>query len=136
MKVTSMSKEDFKNVPWLEETDFVPVKDSFKSIVIIPTDEVHDSGYLCMTFALVDREQEPICKVAGGSDVLHLDGIGGYGEHMLSCKRDEKGKPVIDVKGWSIDCLPCGYLRLFARSDLRLERTYEFACSSFEIFAD
>ena len=37
----------------------------------------------------------------------------------------------IEPKGWSIDCLPCGYLRLFSRSTL----TAGPALSSFEIYS-
>lgn len=138
MDIFFMSKDDFKNVPRLEETDFVPSKETFGSIVIIPTDEEHDSGFLCMDFVLVGGGMEPICRISGGSDVVCLDGFGGYGIEYITdcnCKKDEEGNIVVEPKSWKMDCLPCGYLRLFAKRDLRLSKHYEFAGSAFEIFA-
>ena len=54
------------------------------------------------------------------------DGIGGYGNWIAGELLNR-----IEPKGWSIDCLPCGYLRLFSRSTM----TAGPALSSFEIYA-
>ena len=98
----------------------------FSALVIIPQDYAHDSGWMCMDFVAVDKEGEPICKLSGCSDVLDLDGIGGYGKWL-----DGELPNCIKPKGWRIDCLPCGYLRLFSRSTL----TAGPALSDFEIYA-
>ena len=40
---------------------------------------LHDSGYRLMDFVAVDEQGNPFCRLSGSSDVIHLDGIGGYG---------------------------------------------------------
>lgn len=109
--VFDMTKEDFNEVPKRDNrwSDF----GEFRSLVIIPLDYEHDSGWMCMDFVAVNDEGEPICRLSGCSDVLTFDVIGGRG------------------KRWSIDCLPCGYLRLFSQSAL----TAGPELSSFEIYA-
>ena len=92
-----------------------------------PPEFVHDSGYRFMDFVAAKGEH-PICRLAGGSDVIHIDGIGGYGEYK------DLGIPKLVLpKSWSIDCLPkSGLLRLFC-GDYKLSA--DAALSSFEIFA-
>ena len=124
MKVFDMTKEDFEKVP--ERGGFSKDIGKFSALVIIPQDYAHDSGWMCMDFVAVNENEEPICRLSGCSDVLHLDGIGGYGNW-----RSGKLPNHIAPKGWSIDCLPCGYLRLFSRSTM----TASAALSSFEIYA-
>ena len=66
--ICSMTKEDFANLPRLGEEGFDgfdPNKDSFGSVVIIPTGEMHDSGYQCMEFVLINDHGMAICKVGG-----------------------------------------------------------------------
>ena len=82
----------------------------FTNVIIIPTAEMHDSGFVCMKYILLKWENGlGVVGVVGGySDVIHL-----------------KGKA-------SIDCLPCGYLRImldepatvpyFIGSDFFIER--------------
>lgn len=88
-----------------------PGKKEFDSVIIVPMDEVHDSGYRCMKYVLCDTKDDIIVGVIGGySDVLHLNGIGGYG---LSFERNLASKtvPIVD---WNIDCLDTSRcLRLF-----------------------
>lgn len=89
---------------------------------IYDVEGLHDSGYRQMDFVLI-KDEKPLCRAAGGSDVLHLGGIGGY---KLGFYR-EKVKPI----GWSIDCLPkSGLLRLFTGNLL----VAGSALSSFEIW--
>lgn len=126
MNVFDMTKEDFEKVPkrggWSRDIG------EFNALVIIPQDYAHDSGWMYMDFVAVSKEGEPICRLSGCSDVLNLDGIGGYGKW----RADEHQFPNrIEPKGWSIDCLPCGYLRLFSRSAMVAGP----ALSSFEIYA-
>ncbi len=124
MNIFEMTKEDFEKVP--ERGGWSRDIGEFSALVIIPQDYAHDSGWMCMDFVAVDKEGEPICKLSGCSDVLALDGIGGYGE-WLGGELPNRIKP----KGWRIDCLPCGYLRLFSRSAL----TAGPALSDFQIYA-
>ena len=124
MNVFYMTKEDFEKVP--ERDGWAKDIREFNSLVIIPMDYEHDSGWMCMDFVAVNKEGEPICKLSGCSDVLNLDGIGGYGDWR--CGELPK---LVEPKGWSIDCLPCGYLRLFSNSTLAAGA----ALSNFEIYA-
>ena len=124
MNIFEMTKEDFEKVP--ERGGWSRDIGEFSALVIIPQDYAHDSGWMCMDFVAVDKEGEPICKLSGCSDVLHLDGIGGYGE-WLGGELPNCIKP----KWWRIDCLPCGYLRLFSCSTL----TAGPALSDFQIYA-
>ena len=125
MNIFSMTKEDFEKVPnrggWSRDIG------EFNSLVIIPQNYAHDSGWMCMDFVAVDINGEPICKLFGCSDVLSFDGVGGYGNYGT-------GKTTIYVKpkGWSIDCLPCGYLRVFSNGVL----TAGPALSDFAIYSN
>ena len=124
MNIFDMTKEDFDKVP--KRGGFLKDIGEFSALVIIPQDYAHDSGRMCMDFVAVSKEGKPICRLSGYSDVLNLDGIGGYGNWHggeLPCR--------IKPKWWRIDCLPCGYLRLFSRSTL----TAGPALSDFEIYA-
>ena len=119
-----MTKKDFEKVP--ERGGFSEDIGEFNSLVIIPMGYAHDSGWMCMDFVAVSKEGEPICRLSGCSDVLNLDGIGGYGNWY-----DGEFPNYIEPKGWSIDCLPCGYLRVFSRNVM----TARPALSNFEIYA-
>lgn len=138
-KICSMTKEDFANLPKLGDDGFDgfnPNKDTFGSLVIIPTGEEHDSGFQCMEFALISDDGTPICRVSGVADVIVIDGIGGYGVRGISkALKLSNGKRAIIPHSWSIDCLPCGYLRLFAMGNLMLERPY-WSGSTFGIYAE
>lgn len=139
--ICSMAKEDFAHLPRLGDEGFEgfdPNKDTFQSMVIIPTGEEHDSGFQCMEFALIGDDGAAICRVGGGSDVIVIDGIGGYGVRGISkALKLSNGQPVVVPHGCSIDCLPCGYLRLFSNGgcSLMLERPY-WNGSTFEIYAE
>ena len=101
----------------------------FTSLIILPTKYIHDSGYKCMAFIPIDRNNVPLGKISGGSDVIHLDGIGGMGYRWI----DRGYKDIVKVKGWSMDCLiksglvriMCGGYKLISSKPI----------SSFEIFA-
>lgn len=77
MNVFDMTKEDFEKVP--ERGGWSKDIGEFSSLVIIPLNYAHDSGWMCMNFVAVNKDGEPICRLSGCSDVLNLDGIGGYG---------------------------------------------------------
>lgn len=100
----------------------------FFSLVILPMRHKHDSGYRCMDFVAVDKDGIPMCRLSGCSDVIHIDGIGGYGKWQ-----PETGIPsMVQPKSWSIDCLmTSGLLRIFTRGML----TAGHALSSMEIYS-
>ena len=124
MNIFEMTKEDFEKVP--ERGGWSRDIGEFSALVIIPQDYAHDSGWMCMDFVAVDKEGEPICRLSGYSDVLTFNVIGGYGEW-----RGGELPNYIKPKWWRIDCLPCGYLRLFSSSTL----TAGPALSDFQIYA-
>ena len=68
----------------------------FNAVVIVPTGEKHDSGFGVMKFILC-RGSEMVGCVSGWSDVLHFNGIGGYGKDDLNMQK---------CVAWGIDCLP------------------------------
>lgn len=123
MDIMKMSKKDFLNVP--ERESWSGEVSGFDSIVILPTCKMHDSGYRCMDFVAVDDKNEPICRLSGFSDVIHINGIGGYGE----C--GAKIPVIFPPIGWKIDCLPCGLLRLFGKHNSLKAGP---ALSDFELF--
>ena len=76
----------------------------FNNVVIVPMNELHDSGYRCMKFILCD-DGDIVGAVSGWSDVVHPNGIGNYG-----LSDDWSVTPNI---GLSIDCLAeSGCIRL------------------------
>lgn len=157
MNIDQMTRRDFESLPgrgWDEDIDF-------DSMVILPAhiprlsvwkykirlwlskkaswvkepqeyeiDGMHDSGFRYMDFVAV-RENKAICRLAGGSDVIHIDGIGGYGRDWI--ERYGTVPRMVPVSGWSIDCLPkSGLLRIWPGSH---QMTCGPALSSFEIYA-
>lgn len=121
-------KTDFKELPKITE---LPEKErEFDSLIIIPEKYKHDSGYRCMSFAGC-KGNKAVCIMGGGSDVIHFDGIGGYGRWWNGAGSQIPKK--IPPKAWNIDCIPCGYLRIFAGKG---KITMGSMLSSFEIYAD
>jgi hypothetical protein len=116
------SKKELEALPirkWDEEIG------EFDSLIILPTRYMHESGFRCMDFVAVKGE-EPFCRLSGCSDVLEIDGIGGYGEWKGNLPS------VIPPKGWSIDCLKkSGLLRIFSNGKLKVG----LALSSFELYS-
>ena len=129
--VGEMSKKELQSVPHLSEWQ---EEIRCHSFVVIPGSgsqkQLHDSGFRCMSFVAVDRKEMPICQVGGGSDVIHIDGITGFGHRWLD---KYKGCPTeVKPTSWSVDCLPrSGLLRFFASEDVLLGA----ALSSFEVFS-
>jgi hypothetical protein len=95
---------------------------------IYKVDGMHDSGFRCMDFIAI-KDDKPVCRLSGGSDVIHFDGIGGWGHKWFELG---KGIPeTIMSRAWSIDCLKkSGLLRIFCNSKLIAGN----ALSSFELF--
>jgi len=124
MQINKMTRKDFEALPhrkWDEEIEC-------DSIIILPTHKKHDSGFRKMDFVAVVKD-EPICLLSGCSDVIHFDGIGGFGKDWVKYG----GCPDLVVpSGWSIYCLPkSGLLCIFSNNG----KIYcDTACSSFEIY--
>lgn len=100
----------------------------FTSFVIVPMNRTHDSGFGCMKFVLL-RDNEIVGCVGGFSDVVHLNGIGGYGRNWIEGFYSQSAtKPI----GWSMDLLrKSGCVRVFCGRELT---TDEWVCSDFEVF--
>lgn len=124
-----MTREEFEEVPdrrWNEDIG------EFDSLVIIPRDELHDSGFRCMAFVACYRDMA-VYKIEGGSDVIHVDGIGGYGVRGI-LNFHQNREPFRFPDAWCLDCLKTsGYLRLFAGGSWGLKAGT--AMSSFDVYS-
>lgn len=70
------------------------------NIIILPCDSYHDSGFRNMEFVIIGDNNKPICRVGGGSDVVHFENL---------------------PRDINIDCLPTsGLLRLWGRTNMRI----------------
>lgn len=105
MDIMEMNALDFLGLDYFEP------EESFHSVVIVPTGNMHDSGYQSMKYVLA-KGNEVVGCVGGISDVLHINGVGGMGREYA-----ELVKPI----NWRIDCTPAGYVRPFASSELSIE---------------
>ena len=115
--VNEMTRKEF-----LEIENFKPTK-PFNSIIIVPTNYTHDSGYQCMKFILTGKYQEIVGALGGGSDVIHVNGIGGYGKNPDYINR------MIKAHDLRIDCLyKSKCLRLFSDEEFEIDN---FICSDF-----
>lgn len=125
MDIMNSTKRDF------EMLEYIRPSEAFNGLIIVPTNELHDSGYGCMKFVLLNHHRVVGC-VGGGSDVIHLNGIGGYGNPY---NMEEYNKAVstgmVKRATWSIDCLPCGLIRLFSQQNLTIDLPM---CSDFIIY--
>lgn len=129
MNIFKSKKSDFYSLPRIDWNADMNGK-QFDSIIILPERRKHDSGYRCMSFVgCIDGE--PVAIMSGVSDVIHFDGIGGYGKDLII--RVHGAPKLRTVTAWSIDCLPCGCLHIWARGK-KIEIGYML--SSFEIFAE
>lgn len=87
----------------------------FNAFVIVPMNYKHGSGFQCMKYILLDKF-EIVGVIGGGSDVIHFNGIGGYG------KNPDYTKKTIPIHDLRIDCLPKSKcLRVFTGFDDYME---------------
>ena len=91
------TRKEFDDLPLIEWKEN---KVEFDSLVILPTRHIHDSGYRCMDFVAVAKNK-PLYRLSGWSDVIHIDGIAGFGYDWLNLynRCPEMIKPI----AWSID---------------------------------
>ena len=99
MTIFEITKYNIKDLPKIEPYDDEILYDS---IVIVPTGEIHDSGYMCMAYVF-STNGEVVGVVNRGSDVLCLD----WGSYIDPTPQEST------KRGWTIDCTPNGFLRLF-----------------------
>lgn len=123
MNIMEMTKKDFQAIE-----NSSPTK-PFSGFVIVPTGKKHDSGYGCMKFVLTSGDEIVGC-VGGYSDVVHLNGIGGYGtdwERALATG-------YVPVTDWNIDLLPKSKcVRVFSHKGMTLPED-AWIGSDFEVY--
>ena len=73
----------------------------FNSVILVPTGKVHDSGYGCMRFILLDDGDIVGC-IDKGSDVVYPNGIGNYGLELNRAQIAARLVPHISLR---VDCL-------------------------------
>jgi len=127
MVIGDLTRRQLESIPhrnnWDDEIGL------FDSLILLPArrkEELHDSGYRCIDFVAV-REGKAICRLSGCSDVLHINGIGGYGKFTGTIP------DTMPIMSWNMDCLPrSGLMQLFcAGHKLRADP----AMSSFSVYA-
>lgn len=108
--IKEFRKEDFKAY---DSVYINPAKlyNRIYGIVIANTDYTHDSGYKCIRAYALDIDNNIIGTITDYSDVIHINGIGGYGKY--SHYIDSPTSDLVERKSFSIDLLPCGYFRIF-----------------------
>ena len=88
---------------FLAMKNFAP-RETFREVIIVPTGKRHDSGYGTMKFILT-KENRIVGVVSGWSDVLHINGIGGYGKYPGPVFDEALHENKVRCVGWRIDCL-------------------------------
>ena len=131
--VNVMTKKEIMSVRYREASEDIG---RFGSLVIIPMvgkNNLHDSGYRAMDFVAV-KDNKPLRRLSGISDVIHIDGIGGLGHNWMEKHKGRIDNITTRPKSWSIDCLAkSGLLRIFVGGYDLIADMGTF--SSFEIFA-
>lgn len=127
MNIYDMTKQDFVDM------EISPPNGEYNGFVIVPTGDIHDSGYPCMKFVLANKHDVVGC-VGGYSDVIHLNGIGGYGKYKGDGRdwHEAVTTKKVGVVPWSIDCMPSGFLHVFTTDPLSID---DIICSDFNIYA-
>lgn len=82
-----------------EMEEFKPEK-PFRWVIIVPMDDVHDSGYRCMKFIVGDGH-DIYGAIYTGSDVVDPNGIGNFGKDWG--RTTPRG--MVPYIGLSLDCL-------------------------------
>jgi len=110
-EVMNMTLEELQNVETIKK------RSDFNSFVIVPMNDNHDSGFRTMMFILL-LDNEILGAVSGWSDVIHVNGVGGYGLDVENALKTQKVQRV----SMSMDCLPVsGCMRFFIDNDHVME---------------
>lgn len=98
-----MSKDinEYSLKEFQEMEEFTPEK-PFRWVIIVPMNEVHDSGYRCMKFIVGDG-YDIHGVIYTGSDVVNPNGIGNYGKTWDLTSAIRRG--LVPYIGLSLDCL-------------------------------
>ena len=123
--------KDLNEIPLIEfmEMDYFDPTELFKSIIFVPMIDVHDSGFRAMKFVLTNGNKV-VGVVGGGSDVAHINGIGGYGRNFKESLKTDMVKRI----DWSLDCLRESHLmRLFSSYGCTID---DFIGSDFCFYAE
>ena len=91
MKIRSLDEVSIEELNALPYSTSEIVGKEFNDIIIVPTGKMHDSGFRCMKYILINWEN--------GTNVVGV--VGGYSDVLHLCNGKAR-----------IDCLPCGYLRV------------------------
>lgn len=106
---TKWTRKEFESLPTPKSYTNEEIGE-VDSLVILPEKHNHDSGWRCMSFVTI-QNGVPTYRISGGSDVIHLGGIGG---HNIKSTDRIKSQTVPNAD-WHIDCLPVsGLLRIFS----------------------
>lgn len=115
--------KDMTKKELMELENISPKDETFTGIVIVPMNSKHGSGFQCMKYVLLNG-WEIVGVIGGFSDVVHINGIGGYGKHPDYITK------MVKAHDLRIDCLPKSKcLRLF--SDDKMELWHTFCGSDF-----
>lgn len=122
-EVSITNMEELTNFSeWREFIELKPFepKEPFNGFIVIPrvNCELHSSGYRMIKIALTNHGRVVGC-VEGCTDVIHLNGIGGYGKYgdLYTERVKTRQGPIID---WSIDVAPNGLVRVFCSYELEM----------------
>lgn len=122
------TRKDFEKLPHRKYGQDIG---AFNSMVILPSRRLHDSGYRCLDFVAC-KGGAPFMRLSGCSDVIHIEGIGGYGKRKMIL--NEPLPRMIPPVGWNIDCLKkSGLLRIWPGTT---SMSTGSATSSFEIYSE
>lgn len=128
--INEYTREEF-----LEIENFGDPNAEFNAIIIVPTGKLHDSGFQTMKFILMN-DREIVMACSGWSDVIHINGIGGYGRYGTKEYGEAMCEQRVRRVGWSIDCLAkSGCTRLFT-CDVYCKIEDALICSDFIFYVE
>jgi len=123
--LTGITLTEFRNMEYK-----LPEK-PFTSVVIVPMLKKHESGFQTMKFILT-HGNEIVGVVGGGSDIVCLNGIGGYGKYGTEFDK-VRDTGMTKRIAWSLECLPKSKcIRLFSDYEFELD---DFIGSTFCVYA-
>lgn len=125
MKINEFTIDKINQIP----NYIFPDDSEYDSVVIVPNNNIHESGWRCMHY-LFCKKDDIICRAGGGSDALHLNGIGGIGDTEIGSNQNSCLISHCLMNGWVVDCTLSGFIRLHTNRAI----TIGGGISDFEIF--
>ena len=123
--VNKWTRKEFEALPHRKWDENIGEIDS---IIVMPLRSLHDSGFRKMDF-IATQKGIPTYRLSGCSDVIHIEGIGGYGKDWLKIYGTVPDK--IKPGNWSVDCLATSGLLRFFGPKINVGNSL----SSFEIYS-